>query len=158
MHVHTTNFQLLTCCVCVSTSTSPIYMLNQVIKHRLRDNKVFRLYLNDEQDNQGINLHQNKNREEVKNREIRYLPDLSIFNLLSIYVLVQRILNHYPNYPTHRLYLWEVETPYIFRMNNLSTTIVTHGIDPVADRQSVPKLRNTFQIKFVLQNYTLNTI
>ena len=30
-------------------------------------------------------LHQNKNREEVKNREIRYLPDLSIFNLLSVF-------------------------------------------------------------------------
>ena len=26
-------------------------------------------------------LHQSKNREEVKNREIRYLPDLSIFNM-----------------------------------------------------------------------------
>ena len=32
-------------------------------------------------------LHQNKNREEVKNREVRYLPDLSIFNLLSVFVL-----------------------------------------------------------------------
>ena len=30
-------------------------------------------------------LHQNKNREEVNNREIRYLPDLSIDNLLSLY-------------------------------------------------------------------------
>ena len=45
--------------------------------------------------------HQNKNREEVKNREIRYLPDFSIV-----------ILNEYPNYPTHRLYFREVETPY----------------------------------------------
>ena len=25
---------------------------------------------------------------------------------------MQRILNHYPNYPTHRLYFGEVETPY----------------------------------------------
>ena len=50
-------------------------------------------------------LHQNKNREKVKNREIRYLPDLSIFN----YVLVQRILNYYPNYPSHRLYFGEVK-------------------------------------------------
>ena len=55
-------------------------------------------------------LHQKKNREEVKNREIRYLPDLSIVNLLS--VLVQRILNYYPNCPTHSLYFGEVETPY----------------------------------------------
>ena len=57
-------------------------------------------------------LHQNKNREEVNNREIRYLPDLSIVNLLSAFVLVQTILNYYPNYPTHRLYFREVETPY----------------------------------------------
>ena len=57
-------------------------------------------------------LHQNKNREEVKNSEIRYLPDLSILNLLSV-VLVQIILNYYPNYPTHRLYFGEVETPYL---------------------------------------------
>jgi len=58
-------------------------------------------------------LHQNKSREEVKNRKIRYLPDLSIIILLSVYVLVQRILNYYPNYPTHRLYFGEVKTPYI---------------------------------------------
>ena len=57
-------------------------------------------------------LYQNKNREEVKNREIRYLPDLSIVNLLSVFVLVQRILNYCPNYPTHRLYFGEVETLY----------------------------------------------
>ena len=62
-------------------------------------------------------LHQNKNknREEVKNREIRYLPDLSIFNLISVDVLVQRILNYYPNYPTNHLYFGEVETPYCIR-------------------------------------------
>ena len=48
-------------------------------------------------------LHQNKNREEVNNREIRHLPDLSIFNLHSVFVLVQRIFNHYPNYPSHIL-------------------------------------------------------
>ena len=29
-------------------------------------------------------LHQNKNREEVNNREIRYIPDLSIFNFLPV--------------------------------------------------------------------------
>ena len=47
----------------------------------------------------------------MKHREIRYLPDLSIFNLLSVFVLVQRILNYYSYYPTHRLYFGEVETP-----------------------------------------------
>ena len=30
-------------------------------------------------------LYHNKNREEVKNREIKYLPDMSIFNLLSVF-------------------------------------------------------------------------
>ena len=54
-------------------------------------------------------LHQNKNREDVKDREIRYLPDLSIFNLLSVFDFVQRILNYYP---THRLYFGEIEKPY----------------------------------------------
>ena len=37
--------------------------------------------------------------------------------LLSVSVLVQGILNYYPNYPTHRLYFGEVETPYITRKN-----------------------------------------
>ena len=50
-------------------------------------------------------LYQNKNREEVKNREIRYLPDLFTFNLLSVFVLAQRILNYYPNCPNTLLYL-----------------------------------------------------
>ena len=31
--------------------------------------------------------------EVVKNREIRYLPDVSNFKLLSVFILVQRILN-----------------------------------------------------------------
>ena len=57
-------------------------------------------------------LHQNKNREEVKNKEIRHLPDLSIVSLLSVFVWVQRFLNSYPIYPTHCLYFGEVETPY----------------------------------------------
>ena len=58
-------------------------------------------------------LHQSINRKEVKNREIRYLPNLSIFNLLSFFVLVQQIImNYYHNYPTHLLYFGEVETPY----------------------------------------------
>ena len=55
-------------------------------------------------------MHQNKNREEVKNREIQYLPELSIFNLHSVFT--QIILNYYPNYPIHRLYFVEVETPH----------------------------------------------
>ena len=61
-------------------------------------------------------LHQSKNRDEVNNRGIRYLPDLSIVNLLSVFVLVQRILNYYP---THRLYFGEVEKPY--RLSGIQT-------------------------------------
>ena len=57
-------------------------------------------------------LHRNKNREEVNNREIGYLPDLSIVNLFSVFVLIGRILNSHHNYPTHRLYFGEVEIPY----------------------------------------------
>ena len=40
------------------------------------------------------------------------LPNLSILNLLSVFLLVRRILNYFSNYPTHRLYFGEVETPY----------------------------------------------
>ena len=40
------------------------------------------------------------------------LPDLYIVNLLSVFVLVQRILNDYPNYHTQRLYFGDVETSY----------------------------------------------
>ena len=36
-------------------------------------------------------------------------------------VLVGRILNYYPNYPTQRLYFWEVETPYIGSSLSAST-------------------------------------
>ena len=61
-------------------------------------------------------LYQTKNKEEVKNWEIRYLPDLSIINLLFSFGLVQRILNYFPNNPTHCLYFGEVETPY-YRQN-----------------------------------------
>ena len=57
---------------------------------------------------------ENENREEAENRKIRYLPDLSIFNLLSDSVLVQRILNYHPNHPTHRFYFGEVETPFLY--------------------------------------------
>ena len=37
---------------------------------------------------------------------------LTVVNLFSIYVLVQRLLNYYPSYSTRRLYFGEVETPY----------------------------------------------
>ena len=57
-------------------------------------------------------LHQKKNREDVKNREIRYLPDLSTVNFLSVFLSVRRILNYYHNYPTRRLNLREVKTSY----------------------------------------------
>ena len=42
-------------------------------------------------------------------RSGKYLT-ISIFNLLYVFVLVQRIMNKYPNYPIHRLYFGEVET------------------------------------------------
>ena len=74
-------------------------------------------------------LYQNKNREEVKNREISYLPYLFIFILLSVFVLVQRILNYYTNYPTHRLYFGEVETSYFFYQ--LFLIFDTCGVCPV---------------------------
>ena len=47
-------------------------------------NNINNLFLN--------NNYGNNSKEEVSNREIRYLPDLSIVNLLSVFVLVQRIL------------------------------------------------------------------
>ena len=62
-------------------------------------------------------LHQNKN------REIRYLPDLSIVNLLSVFVLVQKFLNYYPNYPTHRIYCGEDET-----LNPFMPTVQTFAV------------------------------
>ena len=37
---------------------------------------------------------------------------LTIINLFSIYVFVQRLLNYYPSYSTLRLYFGEVETSY----------------------------------------------
>ena len=57
-------------------------------------------------------LHRNINREEVNNRDIEWIPDHSIVNLLFASVLVQRILNYYPNHLSHRLYFGVVETPY----------------------------------------------
>ena len=41
---------------------------------------------------------------------------LTIVNLFSIHVLVQRLLNYFPNYSTRRLYFGEVETPYIISL------------------------------------------
>ena len=46
-------------------------------------------------------LYQNQNREKVKRGS---------FTLLSLFVLVQIILNYYPNYPAHRLYFRDVAT------------------------------------------------
>ena len=37
---------------------------------------------------------------------------LTIVNFFSIYVLVQRLLNYYPKYPTRRFSFGEFETPY----------------------------------------------
>ena len=71
-------------------------------------------------------LNQNKNREDVKNRGIRYLPDLSIFNLLSVFVWVQKMLSYYPNYPTHGLYFGEVETPYRLESHHLYAATNSH--------------------------------
>jgi len=36
--------------------------------------------------------YQNINREEINNREIRYIPDLSIFNLISVYILGKSVV------------------------------------------------------------------
>ena len=60
--------------------------------------------------------------QEVNNREIRYLPDLTIVNLLPVFILVQKLLNYFPNYPTHSLYFGEVETPHCHTgKQNIST-------------------------------------
>ena len=83
-------------------------------------------------------LYQNMNKEEVKNREIRYLPDLSILNLFSVFVLVQTILSYYPKYPTHRLYFWEVETPFILRnfpCNFVAATVGRKQFNAKLDRR-----------------------
>ena len=37
---------------------------------------------------------------------------LSIVNLLSVFVLMQNFLYYYPNYPTHRVYFGEIDSPY----------------------------------------------
>ena len=48
------------------------------------------------------------------------LPDLSIVDLLSVDVLVQRISNYYANYPTHRLYFGVVETVKVNKYTKIS--------------------------------------
>ena len=42
---------------------------------------------------------------------------LTIVNLSSINVLVQRLMNYYPNYSTRRLYFETVEIPYYTSFN-----------------------------------------
>ena len=57
--------------------------------------------------------YQNTNREEVNNSEIRQIPDLSIFNLLTVYVLDEEFwIITLIILLTHRLYFEEVETLY----------------------------------------------
>ena len=57
-----------------------------------------------------------------------------MINLFSMYVLVQRMLNYYPNYSTRRLYFGEVETSYYQYFEKLASA------SPV-DR--TPKIQNT---------------
>ena len=45
-------------------------------------------------------------------RIIRILIPNSFLTSSLFFVLVQRILNYYSNFPTYRLYFGEVETPY----------------------------------------------
>ena len=51
-------------------------------------------------------LYQNKNRTGGKKQRSGIFP-ISLFFTSSVYVLVRRIFNYYPNYPTHRLYFAE---------------------------------------------------
>ena len=46
-------------------------------------------------------------------RSDKYLISLFLTSSL-FFVLVRTILNYYRNYPTHRLYFEEVETPYSY--------------------------------------------
>ena len=49
--------------------------------------------------------------------------------------MVQRILNYFPNYPTHRLYFEEVETPYSYptmsKDINFEFTVIVRLIDKI---------------------------
>ena len=57
----------------------------------------------------------------------RFILFVYIVNLLSVFYLVQRILNYYPNYPNHRLYFGEVETPYSkYIKKSVITTLTKH--------------------------------
>ena len=85
-------------------------------------------------------MYQNINREEVKNRDIKYLPDFSIFNLFSVYVLVRRILKHHPNYPTRRLYFEEVEIHYLEGRRGMG------GIDMFTDITDHRAMVNRYRI------------
>ena len=51
---------------------------------------------------------------------------LSIVNLLSVFVLMQNFLYYYPNYPTHRVYFGEVETPYLYIIYVIYLQTETH--------------------------------
>ena len=48
------------------------------------------------------------------------------------FVFAQRILNYYPNYPTHRLYFGEVETPYMH--HERATTKALESSEKIDDR------------------------
>ena len=61
-------------------------------------------------------LRQNKNREEVKNRDIRYLPDLSIFNLLSVFDLVQK-----------KLKFQLIKSKHVIKYNHLRIALLSRG-------------------------------
>ena len=86
------------------------------------------------------NLYQNKNREEVKNREIRSLISLFLTSYL-FFVLVKRILNYYP---THLLNFGEVETPY-------STLRYLLKNSPVIDNDHVSQLTRSSANLFMKQ-------
>ena len=49
---------------------------------------------------------------EQDNLDINSLLTSLLLTSSLVFVLVQRILNYYPNYPAHRLYFGEVETAY----------------------------------------------
>ena len=107
-------------CVHQSSLCSRLQHLHN--KHNIHNmslcNKVFRLpqYISDEQDNQGNNLKfflpKYKHERTLKiQRSGIYL--ISLFLTSShVYILVGRILNYYPNYHTHHLYIGKVKTPH----------------------------------------------
>ena len=73
---------------------------------------------------------------------------LTIVNLFSIYVLVQRLFNCYPNYSTHRLYFGEVETPYTEKKKTilLNRLQAAWNVHPVQEQQEpTPFLERKFR-------------